>query len=329
MSKSTSTSNAIVSVIIVNWNGKKWLRKCLDSLLSQTYKQLEIIVVDNASTDDSVQFMTKYYANRISIIKSVENLGFAGGNNLGISRASGDLIMLFNNDAWAKPDLVDGLVNYLQQHPEFGVVSPFEAKYQLGTEKEQYRKIDLLGHPYNLSKPTEPFFLSGVCVLCHKSTYTQSLGLDDNFFMYFEEIDWFWRLRLMNIKISSVPGQYIYHYGAGSTGGGLKVNSFLWRNQNTLQMLLKNYRAFNLLWAIPLYLLQNIVESLAFALALRPRIAATYPQGWWFNIVHLPRILRQRQKVQRLRTMPDRYVVSCMYHGSAKLSHLLHYVRNR
>lgn len=320
-------TDALVSVIIVNWNGVDWLGKCIDSILCQTYKRIEVIVVDNASSDNSVAFMQRHYGSKVRVICSATNLGFAGGNNLGIAQANGDLILLFNTDAWAKPDMVASLVGYKQRHPRLGVVAPFESGYSTGSEREQYRQIDLLGHPVNFAKPTQVFFLSGVCILFDKHLYAQTGGLDGNFFMYSEEIDWFWRLRLMRIAVASVPGQYVYHHGAGSTGRGIRVNSFLWRNQNTLQMLIKNYRAYNLFWVLPLYIVQNIAEAVVFLLVLKPHIAATYPRGWWFNIIHLPRTLRSRRAVQAMRSVSDRQVMAAMYHGSAKLRHLVHYIK--
>ena len=317
-----------VSIVVLNWNSRKWLKRCLDSLLDQSYANIEIIVVDNASSDDSAEFLDASYGHRIIIVRSAINLGFAAGNNLGIQHATGELLMLFNNDAWAKPDLVHSLVSYMQQHTNIGVVGPFEPKYEPGTEKEQYRKIDPLGHPINSKAPVKPFFLSGVCILFSKKLYTRSLGLDGNFFMYFEEVDWFWRLKLMGIGIANVPGQYVYHHGAGSTGKGIKVNSFLWRNQNSLQMLIKNYRLYNLLWVLPLYAAQNMIEAIVFTLALKPKIAITYPMGWWFNIVHLPRTLHQRRMAQSLRIVPEKQIFLDMYHGFAKMNHLVHYIRS-
>ena len=92
-----------ISVIIVNWNGKKWLKKCLDSILIQSYEKIEIVFVDNGSTDGSVEFVTKYYKNVI-VVSSKKNLGFASGNNLGIKKANGEYIALLNSDTWLEKD---------------------------------------------------------------------------------------------------------------------------------------------------------------------------------------------------------------------------------
>ena len=102
--------NDLISIIIVNYNGKKWLQKCLDSLLCQTYNNFEIIFVDNGSSDDSVEFVNNNYKDeRIKIIKSDKNLGFAGGNNLGIDNSKGEYILLLNNDTWVEFDFLEKL----------------------------------------------------------------------------------------------------------------------------------------------------------------------------------------------------------------------------
>ena len=98
----------LVSVIIVNWNGKKQIKKCLDSILLQTYRNFVIIFVDNASTDYSIEFVKNHYKdNRIKIIKSDKNLGFAGANNLGIKNSRGELILLLNNNTWIENNFLD------------------------------------------------------------------------------------------------------------------------------------------------------------------------------------------------------------------------------
>lgn len=95
----------IVSIILVNWNGIKWLDKCLASLTTQTYPNFEIILVDNNSTDNSVSFVTKNFPS-VKVIKSPTNAGFASGNNLGINSARGEYIILLNTDTWVKPTFV-------------------------------------------------------------------------------------------------------------------------------------------------------------------------------------------------------------------------------
>jgi GT2 family glycosyltransferase len=315
----------LISVIILNWNGKKWLDKCLESLVHQTYSRLEIILVDNGSSDDSVEYVRGVFP-RVKIVQSASNLGFAGGNNLGIGEASGSVIMLLNNDTWLEPDAVRALVNEKLRR-NLGVIGAREAYYDDCQNRNLYStSIDPLGHPVNLFAPNDlkpSFYLSGVCLMFSKDLYLNTGGLDFNFFMYFEETDWFWRLGLLGIKFDYSEDIQVHHAGSGSTGNNrIKYKSFLWRNENALQMLLKNYRWYNLLWILPLYFAQNIIEIIFFLAVLKPQIAFSYIEGWAFNIRNLSRTMEKRAWVQHNRVIGDARVLRRMYLSPAKLVHL-------
>ena len=316
----------VISVIIVNYNGKRWLKKCFDSLLSQTYRNFEIIFVDNNSSDDSIKFLENNYKDtRIKIIRSKENLGFAGGNNIGIKKSEGEYMLLLNNDVWVEPNFLETIWKYYNEN-DYDIIAPFERDYDPKIKFKDYKiNIDLLGHPIyyreNLINKQE-FYLSGVSLFFSKKLYQETKGLDNNFFMYFEEIDWFWRLNLLEKSFSHIPNVFVYHKGAGSTGAGIKYLSFLWRNQNTLQMLLKNYSFPTLIFVLPFYLLQNIIELVFFLMILNPKISLTYLQGWFFNIKYLKRTWKQRQWVQKNRKINDYEIMKKMYFGSAKYIHL-------
>lgn len=320
-----------VSIIIVNYNGQKWLKKCFDSLMVQTYKNFEIILVDNNSSDYSIGFLEKNYKDkRIKIIKHKENSGFAGGNNVGIKEAKGEYILFLNNDTWVEEDFIQNIVGFYQNN-KYDVVAPYERSYDKDKTFSPYKiSIDFLGHPIyfrkNISNKKE-VFLSGVSLFFSKSLYYETKGLDNNFFMYFEEIDWFWRLNLLKKTFAHIPDTYVYHHGAGSTGDGIKYLSFLWRNQNTLQMLLKNYSILTLIFILPIYFIQNILEIIFFLIILKPQISLSYLQGWYFNIKFLKRTLSQRKWVQNNRKISDLKIMQKMFTGSAKFKHLLEFFK--
>ena len=139
--------------------------------------------------------------------------------------------------------------------------------------------------------------------------------------MYSEETDWFWRLHLYKKRIGISRDQKVYHAGAGSTGTGIKYLTFLWRNQNTLQMLLKNYQWHNLVWVLPIYLTINIAEMILFLLMGKPKISLSYIQGIWFNIRYFARTMGSRKIIQATRLVPDTKIFELMYFGFAKLNH--------
>jgi GT2 family glycosyltransferase len=192
-----------------------------------------------------------------------------------------------------------------------------------------YPKIDPLWHMIYVESVsshfciTDLFYTSWVCILFTRKMYDKTGGLDNDFFMYFEEIDWIWRARLYGYTIWQLRDIFIHHAGSGSTGSGIKYNAFLWRNQNTLQMLLKNYRWYNLFWNLPVYILQNIVEIFFFLIILKPKIAWSYVEGWIFNIRFLKRTLKKRYLIQSNRCVSEIEILKKMYFWLAKWKHLI------
>lgn len=317
-----------ISVITVNWNGRKWLKRYLDSVFSQTYKNIEVIVVDNASSDGSVNFVKKNYP-KTKIIQNRKNYGLAKATNIGVKKSTAELILFINNDTWFEKDFIEKLINFYSQN-NYAVLSAREERY---FSKEKFKcntTIDPTGSPAyyvpTYSRPEKIFYLT-VCFLCSKQDYVDSKGVDSDFFMYYEDVDWFWRLTLMGKKFAVAKNCVIHHAGAGSTGEGIKYNFFLWRNQNTLQSLIKNYSTPSLLLVLPFYLLQNLFEILFFLCTLKPKIASTYPQGWYFNLKYMKRTLRKRQWVQKQRTVNDFLILRKMYFGFGKLLLLKDYLK--
>ena len=322
----------LVSIIIVNWNGKKWIKKCFDSMLLQTYSNFEIIFVDNSSVDDSIEFVKNNYKDkRIKVIKSDKNLGFAGGNNLGIKNSRGELILLLNSDTWIENDFLEKIVSFYKIN-NFDIIGPVEADYYTKKYYIYTTYLDPFGHFVYMRDGvggSSSFFLSGACLFFAKNFYYQTRGLDDNFFMYGEDWDWFWKLRLFDKKIFQINSLKVYHAGAGSTGAGIKYFSFLWRNQNSLQMLLKNYKIYNLLWVLPIYFIQNIFEIIFFLLIFKPKIAYSYIQGWCFNVVNFRKIMQKRKWVQENRLVSDYEIMKKMYIGFGKIKHLIYFYEKK
>jgi len=144
--------NILITVVIVNYNGKKYLKKCLDSLFEQSYTNIEIIFVDNNSDDDSVVFLKQQYSDqRLIIIEHQENSGFATGNNIGISNARGEYILLINNDTWVEKDFIRNIyTQYLESQVD--VKGPVEVGYEVGSNYENDNLvIDIFGHPVHMS----------------------------------------------------------------------------------------------------------------------------------------------------------------------------------
>lgn len=309
-------------------NGKKWINKCLNSLTKQTYKSIEIIIVDNNSRDDSIENINKNFPNT-KIIKNNTNVGFSRGVNQGIKSSKGEYIVIMNNDTWTEKDFMEKLIKFYVEN-KFDVVAPTEKQYLRNKTFSRNTTIDILCMPnFHIprNKSGKLFYLSGVCLLFSKKLYLETLGFDNNYFMYFEDVDWFWRLNLMGKRYTYADKIFIHHAGAGSTGEGVQYDIFLWRNQNALQTILKNYSITTLLWILPLYIFQNLFEIVYFILTFKFKIAYSYIQGWYFNIKYFKRTINKRKWIQKHRIISDWEIIKMMYWGSAKLVMLMDYLK--
>lgn len=313
----------LVSIILVNWNGEKWLKRCLDSLAKQTYKNTEIIFVDNASSDNSVAYIKKHFP-KIKIVQNNKNLGFPTANNIGVQNSSGEYLLMINVDTWVKKDFIANLYHYYKAN-DYTIIAPQERYYDGKSEVNKTPTIDPTGSPAYFFEPnrSDKLLFMSTGYFCTKENYKKTLGFDSDYFAYYEDVDWFWRMSLLKQKYGFAKKVYIYHAGAGSTGKGIKYNMFLWRNQNALQTLLKNYSSSTLIYILPIYFIQNVVEIIFFLFILKPKIAFSYLQGWWFNIKHLPRTLKKRRWIQKRRKISDREIFKKMFIGPAKLKMLL------
>lgn len=306
-------------MIIVNYNGHDWLNKCIESLHKQSYQDLEIIVVDNNSTDDSIAIIKKF--RDVKLIKSSSNLGFANGVNIGIDNALGDYVLLFNTDAWAQSNMIENLLIEMRDR-HLDLIAPNENDYDDSSRERFSTTLDIIGYPVRRSPDKPSLYLQGVCMLFRKDLYVETGGLDNDFFMYFEETDWCWRLQLYGKKIAYSHDQFIHHAGSATTGRGINYNAFLWRNQNCLQMLLKNSSSVLLLIQLPLYLLQNIIDMIGLLLLGKPLIAWSYAEGLVYNVKLLPKTLTKRREIFSRTTLKFGSLEQLFYWGSGRLSHI-------
>ncbi|MBM3270867.1 MAG: glycosyltransferase [Candidatus Sericytochromatia bacterium] len=220
---------ALVSIILVNYNGKHYLEPCLDALEKQTYprEQLEIILVDNASTDDSAAFVRERYP-AVKLIAAPRNLGFAGGNNLGFQHARGDLIALLNNDTVVAPGWLEALVDAIRGDPRVGTVA---ARIYFKNEPGVINNVGLnlyrdgSGGDRGFRVQDEGQFDQGAVVFgaCGASMLIRREVLDDvgvfdeRFFMYYEDLDLAWRARIRGWESRYEPGAIVHHVHCGSS----------------------------------------------------------------------------------------------------------------
>lgn len=242
------TESLLISVIIPNWNGVKHLPTCLDALLSQSYPDLEVMVVDNASSDESVDLIRERYP-QVVLLELEENLGLTGAINRAVEQARGKIIAPLNNDTQVAPDWAEALVKALQDHSDAGLAASkmllFDKRDTLHSAGDDYG-ID--GIPINRGvweKDQGQFdrdvYIWGGCggAVAYRRDMLDDIGLfDEDLFMYCEDVDLNWRAQLAGYKCVFAPRAVVYHH-LSATGGGVTASYYTGRN--TLWVLAKNY----------------------------------------------------------------------------------------
>ena len=246
-----------VHIIILNWNGYKNTFECLNSLNQIKYKNCDIVLIDNGSETDEIDNILTYFSN-IKIIKTENNLGFTGGNNLGIKYSmenNADFILLLNNDTVVEPDFLEFLLNKFMSHPKTGVVAP-KISYYNKPEKiwSVGGKINIIrgsGVSYtnerSLKKANgEMGFVSGCCMLIGRNVF-ENVGLfDEKYFLYDEDADLCCRTINAGYKIYTETKSRIYHKIKASTAKNFSNLSLYYETRNRLYFAKKNFKSFYL-----------------------------------------------------------------------------------
>jgi GT2 family glycosyltransferase len=250
-----------ISVILVNYNGVKHLRECLDSLLAQTYKDFEIVLVDNASTDGSSQLVVTKYPS-VRSIQSESNVGFSAGNNIGIRETTGKFIATLNTDTRAEPDYLEKLVAPMQ-HERVGACAPLMLEMERPPVVDAAGiTVDSFGFAWNIgagepaSKFSAPREVYGACAgaaLYRRELLEQIGGFDDAYFGFYEDADVAWRAHKLGWKTEFVPLARVYHHHGASFGKISEHKTYLLA-RNRWWTTFKNYPMPQLAVAFPFIL---------------------------------------------------------------------------
>ncbi len=317
-----------INVIIVNYNGAMWLPRCIASVLDNarhSHHTIDVTVVDNASSDDSVKVIQSFGGDVRSVTLST-NVGFGQAVWRGVREHSSEYIVVLNNDTWLELGTFDKLLNELMSR-NLDVIAANEQPYDGESTQRHRTTIDYLGFPIHIPTPTpgptRSFYLSAVCLLVSRELFESSGGFVPSFFMYFEDIDWFWRLHLAGHAFDYSETVFVHHAGHGSSGGAsLSVNRFLWRNENLPRMLYRNYSTASLILLTPLFIAVSLVEIFSFAILGKKDVALSYPRGLRAFLRTLPHERESRRAIQSARVTSEKEIRARMYPGSAKLASL-------
>lgn len=303
----------LISVIIVTYNSESYLPACLKSIFVAEYSNLEIIIVDNCSKDKTVRII-KSLKKKVVPLFMDKNLGYAESNNLGVKKARGEFIFLLNPDTTVDKNIFSYLLKAFE-NPKIAVSQP-----AIFLMKER-QKLNLTGKMTNfmgfdwvrdygsrkVPQSGEIISFSGCGVMIRKEIFNKTKGFDPNFFMYYEDTDLSWRLRLFGYKLIFVPKAIMYHdYKYIPVESYLPLKNKLFLNErNRIMTIYKNYSTWTIILLLPAFLILEFC-MLIFSIS-----------GGWFNeklkgyrsIIKLrDNLNKDRLFVQRNRILFDRQI---------------------
>lgn len=275
----------LVYIILINYNGYKDTIECIQSLEKISYKNFEIVVVDNASTNDSIIYIKKSceeLLKKCTIIESKSNLGFSGGNNLAIEYAiknKAEYVLLLNNDTLVEPNFLDEMLNSFHKDEKIGIVGCKIMYYPqkniiwyAGGKIDWFKFIvvhfgigDIDKEQFNKEKEMD--FMTGCCMLIKTEVFKKVGLLSNEYFMYFEDVDYCVKVRQANYKIWYNPKAVIYHKVGLSSGGEESSFSIKWNTRNRI-IFMNKYRnkvkAFNLIISKMFFYSTRIIRYLQY-----------------------------------------------------------------
>ena len=315
-------SRIIASVIIPNWNGARFLPTCLDSLRRQTFREFEILVVDNASSDDSVPLLRQHYPE-VRLIRLSKNVFFSGAVNVGIRQACGEVIVLLNNDTEAEPQWLEELIEALWRNPEAGMAASkillYDRRDVINSAGDYYR-ID--GVPGNrgvwekdegqYDNSPKVFGACGGAAAYRRRLFDQIDLFDEDLVGYCEDVDLSFRAQLAGFKCVFAPKARVYHRLSASGGGPLA--SYLC-GRNFISVLVKNMPAelvLKHLFRILAAQVGYVAESLSH---VREPAARARLRGQLAALVQLPKMIAKRRQLKMLRKVSNHYIESILVPG--------------
>lgn len=270
-----------VGIGILNWNGRKYLEQFLPFLQHLSYSNYSVYIIDNASTDDSVEFVKKAHPG-VKVIQTGSNSGFAGGYNYAFERMNEPYVLMLNSDVEVSPGFLEPLVQLMNSDEKIAAVQSKILSYH---NKEMFEHggagggmIDVLGYSFCRGRifdtvekdndhyaTAEVFWAGGACSLIRRSAYLQVRGLYQYFFMHFEEIDMCWKFHSAGYKVYCCNESVVYHVGGGSLAYSSPRKTF-YNFRNNLVMCARNAPLSFKVWWLPVRFATDMMSVLFFLL---------------------------------------------------------------
>jgi len=276
----SNQNNAKSTIAILNYNGESYLETYLADVEFSTKDRVDILVIDNKSTDDSVNYVKEWHPGvKIKILD--ENHGFAGGYNLGLKQVTTPYTVILNSDVKVTENWIDPLIKILDNNPDIGCIQPKIRSIESPTHFEYAGAaggyLDKWGYPFcrgrifdsvekdegQYDDEQEIFWATGAAMIVRTNLFKKVGGFDNSFFAHMEEIDLCWRIKKAGYKVIYSPKATVYHLGGGTMPYTSSRKIFL-NFRNNLALLLKNEKGSRLLWEFPLRLMLDGIAGIKF-----------------------------------------------------------------
>ena len=316
-------ADVLVSIVIVNYNAREYIRECLDSLINCNYKNIEIIVVDHGSVDGSLELLHSLGKSdtRLKIIENNNNIGLSIGRNQGFRASRGKYVAFLDNDTVVDRFWLDKSIPLFEGDPVLGAC---QCKLLIRSEEgyldcvgEYLGSLGFLVHAVNSGSEVdrgqfdnikEILSPKGAGMVLRRAVLEKIGGFDEDYFIYLDETDTCWRIWLQGYKIIFIPGSIIYHRSGtteivlpGRIGYLVKFHG----TKNYIMTLFKNLEAENLLKIMPVHL--SIWAGLFFYFLFKGRFVSCkwIIKAVFWNILHLNSTIKKRVRIQRGRKVKD------------------------
>ena len=332
----------LVSVVIPHWNGVEVLSECLESLSETKYPNMEIIVVDNASTDGSPDWVSLNFP-QVKLIENDRNYGYAGGCNRGAKVGEGEYLVFLNNDTIQDHHWLAGLADFMNLNSNVAAVQPKILNFFERTKFDYAGGaggwLDVLGFPFVrgrvfLERETDKgqydklrpiFWASGTAIMVRKSDFETAGGFDEIFFAHQEEIDLCWKFHLMGKEVWAIPNSTLYHKNAVTLPMFTRMKQYL-NHRNSYLMVLSNYSLPITLYLAPIRFALELVAALYAIVRLDLNHLLGIIQAQLWILFHPHVIFHRRKKVRQIRKIKDKKVFQRLYWGSVVFDY---YIRRK
>ncbi len=321
-----------VSIVILNWNGKKFLERFLPSVVAHRYENSEIIIADNASEDDSVAFLQRDYPD-IKIIKHSFNGGFAKGYNDALSQIDSEYYILLNSDIEVTPDWIEPVIRLMDSDRRIAACQPTLRSYA----KPEYFEyagaaggfIDHFGYPFcrgrifqelerdigQYNQVAEIFWATGACLFVRAELFHRFGGFDNDFFAHMEEIDFCWRLRNAGYKIMYCPDSVVYHVGGGTLPKKSSLKTYL-NFRNNLMLIFKNIPAERIAYVFITRWFLDFIAAFKFLFQGGFADFTAVVHAQWYFLANYKSQIRKRKRIFQVN-------VPCIYKKNIVVEHFI------